>query len=57
MPFTSNLSCRFLHLDPLKLGSSPEEYKRIRPWLIYGSYATVALATMAVVGFLILRIA
>jgi len=34
-----------------------EEYKKIRLWLIYGSYATVALATAAIVGFLVLRIA
>jgi len=33
-----------------------EEYEKIRLWLIYGSYATVALATAAVVGFLVLRI-
>jgi hypothetical protein len=34
-----------------------EEYKKVRLGLIYGSYVTVALATAAVVGFLILRIA
>jgi hypothetical protein len=34
-----------------------DAYKRTRLGLIYGSYATATLATIAVVGFLIMRIA
>ena len=34
-----------------------DAYKKLRVRLIYGSYITVGLATAAVVGFLILRIA
>src|SRR5260221_9812441 len=34
-----------------------ERYKKTRLRLIYGSYATAALATLAVVGFLVSRIA
>jgi hypothetical protein len=34
-----------------------DAYKRLRLKLIFGSYLTASLATVAVVGFLILRIA